>query len=242
MKTFLLLSVFVTSFVFAQKDTLNVTDTNGMLQGKWMLLGADVPEFGIESGSIAETGTYQNNQKIGPWIRYNKTGTLPLSLIIYEFNASGNQSTRVSIFSFKYFDNGQVSYLPYAGKCKTKANYKRFDESGKLIELMEYDSLGNEILSITATDNTALEGMDYFDIPADFQVSQEANVVTPSIKKFTQQNGYYIVDVEHSKFVVGRFENGDLVEGKECVLDETYKLMVAKTFSDRRYSSTYSVK
>ena len=242
MKTFLLLSVFATTFVFSQKDTINVTDTNGMRQGKWTLLGADVPEFGIESGSIAETGEYKNNQKVGPWIRYNKTGTLPLSLIIYEFNPAGNQSTRVSIFSFKYFDNGQISYMPYAGKCKTKANYKRFDESGKLVELMEYDSLGNEILSITATDDATLKGMSYFEIPGDFTKHQEANVVTPSIKKFTQQSGYYIVDVEHTKFVVGRFENGDLVEGKECTLDETYKLLVAKTFSDRRYSFTFSLK
>jgi len=242
MKTFLLVSVFATTMVFAQKDTMNVTDSNGLRQGKWMLLGADVPEFGIESGSIAETGEYQDNQKVGPWIRYNKTGTLPLSLIIYDYNANGAQSNRIAIFSFKYFDNGQVSYLPYAGKCKTKANYKRFDESGKLVELMEYDSVGNEILSITATDSITLATMNYFDIPATFTKYQESNVVTPNIKKFTQQNGYYIVDVEHSKFVVGRFENGDLVEGKECVLDETYNITMAKTFSQRRYGFSYTQK
>lgn len=242
MKTFLLLSVFAATTVFSQKDTLNVTDNNGMRQGKWMLLGADVPEYGIESGSIAETGEYQNNQKVGPWIRYNKTGTFPLSLIIYDYNASGTQSTRVSISGYKYHDNGQVAYLPYAGKCKTKANYKRFDENGNLIELMEYDSLGNEILSITATDSTTLAAMNYFNIPTTFTKYQEPNVVTPNIKKFTMQNGYYIVDVEHSRFVVGRFENGDLVEGKECVLDETYNLTMAKTFSGRRYGGSYTLK
>lgn len=242
MKTFLLISVFATTTLFAQKDTINVTDASGMRQGKWMLLGADVPEFGIESGSIAETGSYQNNQKVGPWIRYNKTGSQPVSLIIYDFNPNGSQSTRVSIFSFKYHDNGQVAYFPYAGKCKTKANYKRFDENGKLIELMEYDSLGNEVLSITATDGVALQGMSYFNVPHNFVKSQEVDVVTPNIKKYTMQDGYYIVDIEHSKFIVGKFESGDLVDGKECILDETYSIQSAKIFNQRRYQSSFSLK
>lgn len=243
MKTILLLQVFVTSFVFCQKDslkdTVNVTDAAGMRQGEWMLLGSDVPEFGIESGSIAETGTYQNNQKVGPWIRYNKTGTQPISLIIYEFNPNGKESTRVSIFSYKYHENGQVSYLPYAGKCKTKANYKRFDAAGNLLEMMEYDAAGNEVYSITATDQSALSSMSYFKIPENYSSYKEEDIRTPEYRDVLAPSGVYIIDYNHSKFICGKFTDGILVEGTECVLDETYSLVSARVFKNYGYVSSY---
>lgn len=240
MRITLLLFVLIYLPVFAQTDRVNYTDTlTGFRQGKWQLMGSDVPEFGIDPSVVAEEGQYQNNQKVGPWIRYNKDGSQAISLIIYEFNPKGKESTRVSIFSYKYHPNGKISYMPYAGQCKTKANYKRFDTTGTLIELMEYDSLGNEIFSITTSDETTLSQMSYFQIPDSFNTFKEAEIVVPSDKKDLTQDGYYLLDYGHTKFISGKFQNGILVEGKECVLDETYALVSARTFKGSQYIASF---
>lgn len=239
MRTLLLLFILFTTVIFGQEDKINYTDSTGLRQGNWQILGAEVPEFGIEPMSIAEEGKYVDNQKVGPWIRFNKTGTQAISLIIYEINPVSKESERVSIHSYKYHSNGQLALLPYAGKCNMKANFKRFDNTGALLELMEYDSLGNEEMSITKVEATALAEMPYFQVPPTFSSFNEVDSAVPSIKQYLTENGTFIVDYGHTKFISGNFKDGVLVEGKECILDEMYSLVSARIYKEKAYVISY---
>lgn len=223
----------------AQLDSINQKDASGLRQGKWILLGSDVPEAGVTSTGIAEEGSYLNNQKIGAWKRYDKNGTTPNALIYYAYNANGNTSNRVGIFPYKYDSDGHLLVLPYPGKCPTKANTKRFNEKGELIELTEYDSLCNESLIVSAMDSSSIAQLPYFEIPMSFKKTIENGNVGYRKLSMKEQNGSYLIDFDHRVFQTGTFKNGELWNGKECVLDESMNLLSARVFSNGKYIASY---
>ena len=239
MKTLLLLLSVYSVSVFAQKDSINVVDPFGQRQGMWRLTGDQAPELGVEPGALAEEGTYLNNQKIGPWVRYDKKGTKPISLVYFQYNESGNSSSRVAMFPYKFYDDGTPQYTPYPGLCPTKANYKRFGQTGNLIEVMEYDSAGNETYTVSEVSQGDLDQMSYFMVPANFTERPEKGVALPSTPGFSGFSGTFIVDFKHTTFVSGTFVNGKLVDGKEVILDDSYTPTSIRTFKGGVYVTSF---
>ncbi len=227
-----------TTCVFSQGTTYNFVDANGLKQGKWVLLGKDLPETGVESDAIAEEGTFQNGQKTGAWVRYDKSGKTPISLMLFTIDATG-QSKRIGLYGFKYHDNGSPAYVPYAGQSTTKANYKRFNSNGLLVEQMEYDSLGNEAFSIAQIDSSSLAELPYFQLPENFQKKAEVGNLPYKIPNEKTMNGYYIVDYNHSFFISGLFQNGILVKGNATVLDETMQIQWMKEIANGKLVASF---
>ena len=216
---------FLIGFSFGQKD-INQKDSLGRKQGEWILLGIDVPESGVVSGGIAESGTYLNDQKVGAWKRYDKNGESVNALVYYEYDPAIGKSTRISIFPNKYFASGQPELQHYPGKCTVKANSIRFSEDGSIKEIIELDSLGNEALIIRAMSLEEMNAMPYFQT-TDALISSKAISKNLFIPDNTQFSGYFLVEYQHQLFQLGLFEKGKLVEGKQCLLDENMQLIDA---------------
>jgi hypothetical protein len=210
---------------FGQKD-INQKDSLGRKQGEWILLGIDVPESGVVSGGIAESGIFINDQKIGPWKRYDKDGETVNALVYYNYDPTSGKSARIAIFPNKYYNNGQPELRHYPGKCAFKANSIRYNGDGTINEIIEMDSLGNEELIIRAMTLEEMNAMTYFQT-TDAMLPSKAVTNTLFMPENTQFSGYFLVEYQHQLFQLGLFEKGKLVEGKQCLLDENMQLIDA---------------
>lgn len=210
---------------FGQKD-LNQKDSLGRKQGEWILLGIDVPESGVVSGGIAESGVFCNDQKIGPWKRYDKDGETVNALVYHKIDPATGKSVRTAIFPNKYFGNGSPELLHYPGKCDSKANAIRYNPDGTINEIIEMDSLGNEELIIRAMTLEEMNALSYFQTTDAMLPSKSVTnpLFSPENNKFS---GYFLLEYQHQLFQLGLFENGRLVEGKQCLLDENMQLIDA---------------
>lgn len=238
MKKLFFLFFVASSSVLGQGTTYNFVDANGLKQGKWVLLGKDIPETGVDPEAIAEEGSFKNGQKTGAWVRYDKTGKTPVSLMLFTIDAAG-QSKRIGLYGFKFHDNGTPAYWPYAGASASKANYKRFNSNGLLIEQMEYDSLGNEAFSIAQIDSASLAELPYFQLPENFQKKGDVGNLPNKIPNEKMMTGYYIVDYNHSFFISGLFQNGVLIKGNATVLDEEMQMKWMKEINNGKLVASF---
>lgn len=229
----------IDTFIVVKKDTINLVDSLGKRQGKWILLGSDLPESGVLADSKAEEGIYIDNQKVGPWKRYDKEGIKVTSLVYYKFNPNGTTAIREAIFPNKYHENGNRSLFHYPGKCPNKANQIRFDENETITELTEYDSLGNEMIIITRMEQTAMDELTYFKVAENFSKLKEENIDLIQHFDFKGLNGTYVIDLNHKIFQLGEFKNGLLWNGKQCELDDVMNLLEASFVINGVYMYSY---
>lgn len=229
----------VDAYLIVKKDTVNLVDSLGKRQGKWILLGADLPESGVLADSKAEEGCYFNNQKIGPWKRFNKEGNKVIALVYYKFNPTGTTAIREAIFPNKYHSNGNRSLFHYPGKCPNKANIIRFDEQETILELTEFDSLGNEMIIITRMEQNAMDELSYFNVAENFSKLTEQNKDLIEQFDFKGLNGTYVIDLHHKIFQLGEFKNGTLWNGKQCELDDVMNLLEARIVVNGVYMYSY---
>jgi hypothetical protein len=227
------------SQLFCQEDSTNRTDNSGKKQGKWIIIGSDLPDSGVMPSGKVEEGNFVDDQKTGAWIRYSKDGKTPNALIYYAVNPATNTSNRIAFFSFKYAYNGVAIVEPFQGDCSEKANQIVRFESGEIKEITYYDNDCQEACLVVAMDSAALQELPYFEITNSFVKKIETPPINAKSTIQSNLNGYYLIDDHHSFFQLGYFKNGQLITGKECVLDENMSLLHVRIIQKGIYQCSY---
>lgn len=106
-------------------DTLNIVDSKGLKQGKWV---NSVPEIRGEPG-YEEEGFYKNNQKTGPWRRYNSTGDI---IAIENFKNGGK--------------HGIQEYFSFLGNIQRHEEWKGYDPDAPFDTIPVYGQGNNEVI------------------------------------------------------------------------------------------------
>lgn len=142
--------------VFAQSDTLNQVDENGLKQGYWIHYGSEKPEDGYLEMDIYEEGHYVDNQKQGYWKRYNPGGILRLHGHYENGKPCGHYT--------KYYPNGTISEDGNYCDQKCFGELKRYNSNGSLKAFETYDMEGNKIdTCFYYSEFSTLERMEIYD-------------------------------------------------------------------------------
>lgn len=236
---FIFMELVFASQLLGQTDTLNQKDASGKKQGKWIVYGADVVDSGVAPTGKVEEGIYVADQKIGPWIRYDKDGKTPNAIIYYAENSAGNNSNRIAFFQYRYTENGIAIVEPFPGDCAVKANQIIRYETGVIKEVTCYNTDCQESILVVAMDSISLTELPYFEITTSFIKKNEVGSVVSGNLINQPLNGFYLIDYNHTTFQMGLFKNGKLWNGKECILDENMNLISARLFLKGVYSNSY---
>lgn len=201
----LLLTCFILNIgflVFAQNETINQTDQNGLKQGKWIKYHTN--------GKIKYEGTFKDNKPIGQMKRYYYSGVLQADMYFYEdgkstvtlfyennnIAAKGNyiHSKKDSVWHFYSYDTENLLV--------GKETYFNNIKNGKSIS---FYTNGNMSQSVTWKN-------DIKDGP--WQTFYEnGNVKTEVMYKEGKMNGFFNAYFENGlPEITGKFENG-LKEG-----------------------------
>jgi hypothetical protein len=62
--------------LFAESDTLNITDAKGLKQGYWIIWGNMKPEKGFCDSCRIEEGPFKDDRRVGEWTKYNNNGSI----------------------------------------------------------------------------------------------------------------------------------------------------------------------
>lgn len=125
MKKFILFTIvfFLGVVSFSQQDTLNVTDSKGRKQGKWM------KTYEGEK-SILYKGQFKDDIPEGKFVFYYKDGSVKA---VNQYQNKGKDS-----YAATYYPNGKVmSYGKYVEK-KKDSTWTYFDDQGNLSSTEEY--------------------------------------------------------------------------------------------------------
>jgi len=133
-KIYLLLSFFVSLYVFAQtktfelrgisgKDTVNVTDALGKKQGKWVVKSKHRQNTCFSAEQKLEEGMYVDNRKVGRWFEYYCNGNLR-SLIHF-------QNGKPDGYAIMYHENGKISEEGIWKNNRWTGPYKLYYENGQ---------------------------------------------------------------------------------------------------------------
>lgn len=106
-------------------DTLNAIDQQNRKQGKWI---NQIPELRGEPG-YEEEGVYKNNEKTGPWRKYNLTG----DLIAIENYKNGGK-------------HGIQEYFSFLGSIIRHEEWKGYDPDAPYDTIAVYGTGNNEII------------------------------------------------------------------------------------------------
>ncbi len=120
---------FLTGFkqAFAQQDTINKTDANGLKQGYWIVY---YPNTTVKK----EEGKYVNGKKEGLWKFYYPSGKIKQE-VTYKNN-------RPNGFVRIYYENGNVSEEGIWKGNKWVGKYKYYHKNGKLAYDWNYNENG----------------------------------------------------------------------------------------------------
>jgi len=137
-----LLLLAVNYSVFAQSDTINQTDAEGLKQGYWIIYNKD-------NTRMDQEGTYVDNKKEGIWKKYYSNGNIEHEITYVRnkpngyakfYYENGNLSEEgiwqgnkwVGEYKY-YFKNGNPAYeWSYNEKGKRSGNQKYYHENGNL--------------------------------------------------------------------------------------------------------------
>jgi hypothetical protein len=106
-------------------DTLNATDLKGLKQGKWV---NSIPEIRGEPG-YEEEGYFKDNEKTGPWRKYNLNG----DLIAMENYKKGGK-------------HGIQQYYSFLGHIQREEEWKGYDPDSPFDTIPIYGQNNNEIV------------------------------------------------------------------------------------------------
>lgn len=118
------------------KDTVNMTDANGKKQGKWIIWGHAKKNSCYQMHQKIEEGMYKDNKRIGSWTEYNCNSTVK-SIMPY---VNGKPEGEMKL----YFESGKIKEQGTWKQNRWVGNYKLYDESGGVTEIM-FDDKGKEI-------------------------------------------------------------------------------------------------
>ena len=126
----ILISVLVSAqyktYEFSENgDTLNAVDKKDMKQGKWI---NSMPELRGEPG-YEEEGLYKNNEKTGPWRKYNLNGDL-IAVENYRFGGK----------------DGIQEYFNFLGNIERREQWKGYNPDAPYDTVAVYGEGNNEII------------------------------------------------------------------------------------------------
>ena len=135
----LLLLLFIglmsSAFSFSTDDQggdTNLSDDQGRKQGLWIYLGKDRPSMGYPEEGKIEEGAYENDRKVGVWVKYHRDGVTRRLEGTYVNN-------RPSGPFIKYHANGEVKERGTWDRNKYKDTLIRVYENG----VTEYEAFFN---------------------------------------------------------------------------------------------------
>lgn len=125
--------MLMNGFAYAQSDSLNVTDTQGWKQGKWVESSDGDDSEGCTAGTKLEEGFYKDNKKVGLWRRFWCNGKLKNELV---YNPDR------SISSKDYYQDGKLKEEGTWNSFGWVGPYKFYHPNGKLYYEWVYDQSG----------------------------------------------------------------------------------------------------
>ncbi len=126
---FFILIIFLIFDCCLLQAQINVLDSLGKKQGKWLITGKMRNDTIYFPNQLVEEGNYYDNRKVGPWKEYHLNGNLK-SELIYE---SGKVNGRAII----YYENGCVKEEGTWKNNRWVGKWKEYNEKGEF--LREYD-------------------------------------------------------------------------------------------------------
>jgi len=237
MKRFILLLLLFPIHLLAQKDTLNVTDSNGSKQGHWVFLGSDFPNSGVGATELLEEGNYIDNQRVGLWYRYGANAQVK-SIMLFHVDKKTAISVRDQFYNYQYHSNGQLKRKPVIGKCRSMSDYYLYDEAAELLEIELFDSICNTAYKLQRIKKGELDSVSIFLV--NDQLTEDVNLTgaVPKDSHNSEQTGEYCVDYNHQTFQIGTFEKGHFINGREYLLDDMMRVLRIRYFENGKLVKT----
>ncbi len=120
-----------------QGGDINVVDSEGRKQGKWVYFGKDRPESGYPADGKIEEGPYIDDRKEGTWVKYHNDGETPKLEGEYKNNRPSGAYT-------KYYADGTVRETGVFERNKYSGPLKRYHENKQLEYEANYNDQGKE--------------------------------------------------------------------------------------------------
>ncbi|UKN03117.1 hypothetical protein K6119_06270 [Paracrocinitomix mangrovi] len=122
--------LFFSLGLFAQNDTINQTDENGLKQGYWIIYGHMKPEKEYSAEGIIEEGTYKDDRKQGVWTKYFQDGKTIRLIGTYEKNRPNGEY-------WKFYESGCLKEHGVFRTYKMESNHEAHSEIDKKHQLIE---------------------------------------------------------------------------------------------------------
>ncbi len=126
----LILSLFISSLVFAQ----NTTSPEGRKVGPWVITGAESSKPGYADDAKVEEGTYENGRKVGSWKMYFPSGKIKSEITYINGRPKGPYKT--------YYENGNVEEQGNWALNKQTGSFKRYHENGQVSQQFTFNESG----------------------------------------------------------------------------------------------------
>lgn len=237
MKILFLIVLLFPIHLLAQKDTLNVTDSNGLKQGHWVFFGGDFPNSGVGATELLEEGDYSNNQKVGIWHRYASGGQVK-SIMLFHIDKKTAVSVRDQFYNYTYHSNGQLKRKPVIGKCRSMSDYYLYDETANLLEIELFDSICNTTYKLQRIQKGELDSVSIFLVSDQLSTEANATGVVPKSSSNFDQTGEFCIDYNHQTFQIGAFEKGQFISGREYLLDDMMRVLRIRYFENGKLVKT----
>jgi len=250
----IILFLFYSASIWAQKDTLNQTDNDGKQHGYWII---------NENGVKSEEGRFEHGIRTGIWKAYFPSGKIK-SLITYQngkpngyakfYYENGNVSEEGIwkenkwVGDYKYYHpNGNPAYeWKYSDSGKRTGVQKYYHENGKIMiegewkegkengTIREFDKNGNLIAEKTFNDGQldVASVKIYTPSTEQKQEPQQKEIVVEEVKPQNTEIGIFDGNGFHKTYTKdgkldreGEWKNGRLIDGKKYFYDESGKLI-----------------
>jgi len=127
--------IIISSLGFAQsKDSLNLTDSLGKKQGKWVITNKMVNKPCYTDDQKVEEGVYVNGKKTGIWTEYYCNNNLK-SKITYDNN-------RPNGYAIMYHENGKIKEEGLWQNNRWVGDYKLYYENGQVQQAFTFNTTG----------------------------------------------------------------------------------------------------
>jgi antitoxin component YwqK of YwqJK toxin-antitoxin module len=264
-KIFILLILILFSIaVLAQNQ--NITDANGLKQGKWILTGALLNKKEYAADAKVEEGVYLNDKKDGVWITYYPNGKVKNKItyinnspkgyyITYFENGfpeeEGTWELNKNIGNFiRYYSNGNVRQeFNFDNSGKRVGEQKYYWENGNIMiegtwvngqesgKLIEYHSDGS-IKYLKNFDNGKLDTLNIETFKQGEKLA-DPKVNKPELKfsgVFNGEGKFTKMNLDRKPIEQGIYKNYKLIEGKRFIYNNKGELMRTAIIKNGQYA------
>lgn len=122
------------SFEIYNGDTINRVDFYNCKEGKWRVTGKLKPGTCYQKDQVVEEGKYIANRKTGLWIEYFCNGNMRNKITFIDGRPNGHATL--------FHENGKIKEEGDWKNNRWVGSFTKQDTLGKVINIIEYDSLG----------------------------------------------------------------------------------------------------